>query len=115
MNKNRIILGLIIVFMLVFSFWWGGNAPSLRGTNFKEEIKPTENPKTTQLEYKMPEVLPTESVKPVEEVNNEEKKEEALPEQTQVAEKTPEPKKELSCTISIRCDTILNNMDCLVP
>lgn len=29
--KNRIILGIAIVAVLAFVFWWGGNAPGLRG------------------------------------------------------------------------------------
>ena len=115
--KNKIILGLIIVFTLAFFFWWGGNAPSLRGTNFKEEINPTQPPKAIEVtgQIPVPSVTPTENIKPTEEVNNENKKEKVLPEQTKESEKISESKKALSCTISVRCDTILNNMDWLVP
>ena len=29
--KRHIIIGSIIIAVLVFAFWWGGDAPSLRG------------------------------------------------------------------------------------
>ena len=31
--KRHIIIGSIIIAVLVFAFWWGGDAPSLRGWN----------------------------------------------------------------------------------
>ena len=31
--KRHIIVGSIIIAVLVFAFWWGGDAPSLRGWN----------------------------------------------------------------------------------
>ncbi|MDN6398674.1 MAG: hypothetical protein L0J75_06500, partial [Alkalibacterium sp.] len=43
-NKNKMILGLIILFTLVVSFWYGGNAPGLRGFDPKPDT--TENIET---------------------------------------------------------------------
>ena len=116
--KSRIILSLIIISVLAFSFWWGGDAPSLRGTNFKEEIKNTELPKPTQTIEQTQK--PDENINPVKEAPDKQeevsiKEIEKEPEKREEAKKTPEPKKELYCTISIRCDTILDNMDWLLP
>ena len=31
--KNKIIFGVAVIAVLAFVFWWGGNAPGLRGWN----------------------------------------------------------------------------------
>ncbi|HAE91441.1 MAG TPA: hypothetical protein DCG60_02175 [Tissierella sp.] len=36
-NRNKIIASLIILGILVFTFWYGGNAPGLRGWNIRQE------------------------------------------------------------------------------
>ena len=40
--KRHIIIGSIIIAVLVFAFWWGGDAPSLRGWNVEPTPKVTE-------------------------------------------------------------------------
>lgn len=35
-HKNKIIVGTLIVAVLAFAFWWGGDSPSLRGWNPNE-------------------------------------------------------------------------------
>ena len=40
--KRHIIIGSIIIAVLVFAFWWGGDAPSLRGWNIEPTPKATE-------------------------------------------------------------------------
>ena len=40
--KKHIIIGSIIIAVLVFAFWWGGDAPSLRGWNVEPTPKVTE-------------------------------------------------------------------------
>ena len=40
--KRHIIIGSIIIAVLVFAFWWGGDAPSLRGWNVESTPKATE-------------------------------------------------------------------------
>ena len=40
--KRHIIVGSIIIAVLVFAFWWGGDAPSLRGWNIEPTPKATE-------------------------------------------------------------------------
>ena len=36
--KRHIIIGSIIIAVLVFAFWWGGDAPSLRGWNVIKSV-----------------------------------------------------------------------------
>ena len=40
--KKHIIIGSIIIAVLVFAFWWGGDAPSLHGWNVEPTPKVTE-------------------------------------------------------------------------
>ena len=37
--KRHISIGSIIIAVLVFAFWWGGDAPSLRGWNVESTQK----------------------------------------------------------------------------
>ena len=109
MNKNKITAGVIIAILLVSIFWYGGNSPSLRGWSkdtvilqndepFKQEITMSEEQETVIIEAgeknKTDAVIEAESV-PVE------------PDDSLIADK------ELTCTLSVRCDTILNNISWL--
>ncbi|MDY4976362.1 MAG: DUF4430 domain-containing protein [Clostridia bacterium] len=40
-DRNKIIAGVIIGFVLAFVFWWGGNAPGLRGWNVEQPEQET--------------------------------------------------------------------------
>lgn len=152
--KNKITAGLVIVIVLAFVFWYGGNAPGLRG--WKPQQKQVENAVVvtgntkTETEEKTENVLKKEEPEKEPEKNNNQpeteitKTEEVIPaaeekeiqpeaevEETTVIEETentpaftssPEPvdvesavitERELTCTLSVRCDTILKNIDWL--
>lgn len=50
-NKKKLIIGASIVAILVFAFWYGGDAPGLKGWSVKEkaaEEQQAENPKGTE-------------------------------------------------------------------
>jgi len=101
LKKNKIIIGILIAIILAFVFWYGGDAPSLRGWNPIEnasvvvEQSNEENPSTTLIETRLPQDKEEEDVVVVEEQN------------------TVIPNGELTCTMSIRCDTILENIEWL--
>ncbi len=133
---------LALVALLAFVFWWGGNAPSLRGWKINgeektstvqvEEKKDTpvqekeqaDNEKTEDKKEEVKEPVKAESEKEPE-LEEEEKapsepeteKKEETPAQERPAPIEPETAKIsdklLTCIISIRCDTVLNNMDWL--
>lgn len=174
-NKNKIIVGIIIVFVLAFVYWWGGDSPGLRGwepnpTNapVTETTSPEETPSVSETD-KPEETAKTNNDIPIKK-SNEAATEENKPqkadgtsmtaeEKTQLAEKmnggaanvekgdisyseesgmdinvstgkdkyqtepVPEGRpvpiepenavisdKELTCTLSVRCDTILDNI-----
>ncbi len=88
MKKFAVIIILILILAVVFM--WGGNAPGLQGIPVEETVVPT----VTVEPQKIPEQIPEEPAKEV----------------------PPQPVvEELTCTLTIRCDTILNNIDWLVP
>ena len=91
--KKKIIVGILIVAVLALVFWWGGNAPGLRGWDVAEETTAdtavTDRYKTDPIPEGRP--LPIEP-------------QDAVISDTQ-----------LTCTLSVRCDTILENMDWLDP
>ncbi|MBQ9134156.1 MAG: DUF4430 domain-containing protein [Clostridia bacterium] len=91
--SNKIIAGVLILAVLALVFWWGGNAPSLHGFLPSEETTAdtavTDKFKTDSIPDGRP--LPVE------------------PQDVVISDK------ELTCTLSVRCDTILDNMDWLAP
>lgn len=132
--KNKIIIGVIIAAVLAFVFWWGGNSPTLKGWNLAEG----DNANTTQTQAEPSSKLPekdklkddnsptivntpsntqdniTES-KTDEKVDTQKDKYQTEP----VPEGRPVPTepenavvsdKALTCTMSVRCDTILKNI-----
>jgi len=98
MKRNSYIAGGIILALLILIFWWGGNAPSLRGWS-----TPTPNP-TVGLE--LPEETPQPTSAPASTPT-------PSPTAARQAEPTPQPTDDkdtaLTCTLSIRFDTIFNN------
>ncbi len=81
-NKNKAILGLVIMFLLGFAFWYGGDSPGLEGWTSKktskeisleEEIEKTEEEKNNfddEIEEKPEEIeeeIKDEEEKPIEE------------------------------------------------
>lgn len=115
--KNKIILAIVIVFLLLFSFWWGGNSPSLRGTDLKEVSKPVQTVQPSLTEESEKTIQPTEIIenKADEKLKASQTQPDEIKKQQHLPEQIKPEKKELSCTISISCDTIRNNMDWLTP
>ena len=132
---KKILYTVIFLIFLTFIYWWGGNSPVLRGFNLSDT-------KSTVSETKViPKNSTEENIKTAEEIISEEKEEkedkslavsetkttvntETKEEMPASYEKKSEPAenkntnsqiKELYCTLSIKCDTILNNMDWLAP
>lgn len=176
--KKQIIISLSILVVLIFTFWYGGNAPSLRGFNVSENkvsvTPPTtsQNPKSSPVATIDPSyseddfLVPTTTNKeqptqPLQESTHEqvletttlsENSSDPLPQEAPIQEEiaysenqgmeineatgTDEYKTEpvpvgkpvpvepeevkvtdntLTCTLTIRCDTILNNLQWLDP
>lgn len=171
-HKNKIIIGALIAVILAFAFWYGGDAPGLRGwkpqpnesvsvvqddiselisqkaPNAEPTEKEVDEPPTVENEPQNTDTAPVteqensafeesiaEYTPPTVEIVNEDHYEENAVEiyeadgkdeyQTEpVPEDKPVPiepqdavisDKALTCTLSVRCDTILDNMDWLVP
>ena len=144
-NKWKGIIPVLILAVLVFAFWYGGNSKGLRGwktdtpapapaateapmpTPIPELPTPTADP--TPVETPKPSAAPAPS--PVEPVTPTEPPEvpEEIPEPAPVPEETPKPEPvpdvpenlpaetpaELHCSISISCASVLDHMDWLEP
>jgi len=117
-HKNKIIAGVIILVALVFFYWWGGNGSGLHGFNPSgdENIAVTDEIKEedSQKEQK------NDVLQNTEDTNAEDKKDKYETEPVPEGEPTPkEPQEteildnELTCTLSIKCDTILKNIEWL--
>lgn len=145
-HKTKFIVGAVILAVLAFAFWYGGNAPGLRG--WTPEPQQTEvTPTSTPMQTEMPEnasteevILPEQTPIPTD-IPQPEETPTGTPEAVQKMEIDPETGKDkyltdpvpegkpipvepqdavisnqtLNCTLSVRCDTILNNMDWLDP
>lgn len=109
--KNKLIAGGLIIGILLISFIFGGNVPkestvppapsaSPAYTPIATEAPPTETPQPTVLQT----VAPVPSATPM-----------ITPSPAPTATPVPEAEKELICTISVRCDTVLSNMSFLTP
>ena len=126
-HRNKIIVGVVTAMVFAFLFWWGGDASSLRGWNVGEpqitqEIIPDAITlsSTLQQETKQPNEIAKESnVQDMEPVKGSEIDSH---QNTVMPEDKPEPMesetvvvsdKALTCTLSVRCDTILEHIDWL--
>ncbi len=136
-HKNKIIAAVCIAALLLLIFWWGGNAPSLRGweVNTKQKPCPPQAQATTAPLEAEPHTVEAPVREPVEvqaeatptvvtEVTNTGKAEKDEYMTEPVPEGKPKPiepqtavisDKIMTCTLSVRCDTILENMAWLVP
>lgn len=150
--KKRILAITAAVAVLAFAFWYGGDAPGLRGWNVAEsetmeietaedpQKEPEEPPKTESMHSieqtenpteKLPEKADVDESKvKIQESAEPKKIEEDIPKETaslkpektvspeslpQIPEMIPSEKKneekaENTCILSVRCDTILQNM-----
>lgn len=147
-HKNKIIAGIVIAAVLVFSFWYGGGSPDSQGWkgvkketsvisnsenansgNKSDEIKKNtpHSDKAASMSVKENEVGDKEE-KAVHKAESEENFDGELRQEKDdyLTEPIPEGKpyptepqdtvisdKELTCTLSVRCDTILDNIDWL--
>ncbi|MBE7029180.1 MAG: DUF4430 domain-containing protein [Ruminococcaceae bacterium] len=135
-HKNKIIAGIIIAIFLAFAFWYGGDAPGLRGWTSEpnQDVTIVQNDEPTKEESATAEKT-NESTQPS--VETKQSNEKYLEEQGMVinyvtgkdqyrTDPVPEGKpvpiepenavitdKALTCTLSVRCDTILKNIDSL--
>lgn len=143
-NKYKIIAGIVILIILAVTFWWGGDAPGLSGTDSNKPdvtvsptasptvspavspiISPTEVSELTENKsavtqapvaetappVKTAEVSVSTTIVPTMTVENS-VKEEIAPKPSALPTPTAEVKKDekLRCTISVRCDKIIENI-----
>lgn len=119
-HKNKIIFGALLAALLAFAFWWGGNTPGARGW------KPAPLETETAAETPVPSPSDAPSLQTATPAVPKAERETAaptaptvLPVPTAVPEKAPSaapmedttaPSDEtLTCTLSVRCDTLLQN------
>ena len=133
-NKWRVIVPVLILAVLAFAFWYGGDSKGLHGWSVKETAAPAEEfvPTPTAAPAPTPALTPAPTPVPVETpetVPTEPPAEESVPVDTPAPENTPEPSpapaetpteapsapEALHCTISISCASILDHMDWLDP
>lgn len=127
-HKNKIIAGVIIAIVMAFVFWYGGDAPGLRGWAPEPEDDVTivqENAPVTEENKPQPTEKIAESTQSNEKYSEEQGMviNEATGKDQYRTDPVPEGKpvpvepanaviagKEITCTLSVRCDTILNNI-----
>ena len=123
-NKWRVIVPGLILAVLVFAFWYGGDSKGLHGWSVKETAAPAEEsvptptavpaptPAPTQAPTATPDPTPTPAATPAPT-----QAPAATPAPTPIPtpEPTPTPTAEKHCTISISCASILDHMDWLDP
>ena len=141
-HKTKIIFAVLIVAVLAFSFWYGGNSPGLRGWNPKPQKSvsvatdaPTPAPSEQPIDNTAEEpTLEQESVSDttqeneVTSVKNGMVIDENTGKDQYLTDPVPEGKpvpvepqevvvsdEELRCTLSVRCDSILQHMEWLEP
>lgn len=126
-HKNKIILSVLIIAVLAFTCWWGGNSPLLRGWN-TDKIQVEEKQESTTKE--LTEVSTDNLSEKIEqsyeqkiEINKDKSESEQQTDATAL-EKTVADEKansvdkqefksgnnNLTCIISVRCENILKNM-----
>lgn len=132
MNKNvkKALAAAGILAVLALAFWYGGSAPGLQGwsaapdsSSTDSSAAPAEQPgadggpaasSQSSPEQDVPASQPDVS----EQTPGASSQEDPAPAQSQPAAQEPEPQEEepaLTCTLSIRCGTILDNWDWLDP
>ena len=122
-HKNKVITGTIIVALLAAAWFWGGNYAN-KGQDLPETLLLTEETETEQ-EQEMSDEQAAEEAVPSDASEEEEipvaEKEPIQQEQTEDKVSPPpsdsqedaDADKEGTCTLTVRCDTILQNMAAL--
>ena len=106
-NKWRVIVPVLILAVLVFAFWYGGDSKGLHGWSVKETAAPaasTDAPTATPAPTPTPAATPAPTSTPA-----------ATPAPTPTPTEEPSAQAEKHCTISISCASILDHMDWLDP
>ncbi len=132
-HKNKIIAGVVLAILLAFVFWFGGDAPGLRSwsPDPKEDVTIVQNnePAKEEIAESTPNAEKKQSSVEIKQSNEEYSEEQGMiiNEDTgkdqyrtnPVPEGRPIPiepenavitDKEFTCTLSVRCDTILQNI-----
>ncbi len=105
-HKSKIIIGAVIVAVLALAFWQGGNAPSHQNGDLTEMSDPIHNQTSADKNTENVEASATEE--------NQDTEKEYQTDSVAEAEKDNQiADKNLTCTLSVRCDTILSNMNLL--
>lgn len=141
-HKNKIIIFALISAVLFFVYWWGGNSPSLRGWNPNKEqesdVVCTEAPFVVQSEIIKHEIKQPEDKENKKNTSSEKSSVLSEASESNYFEQTDDPKEKaeennisenesviiqeknidatdnkLTCTLSVRCDTILENINWL--
>ena len=130
-NKGKVIASLLIISLLVGAFYYGGNAPGAKGwevtgdeaADAATQTGTEESPVTEQTAETPPVPVPTpETSQPAMEINPETGKDKYLTDPVPEGKPIPVEPQDVTigstaytCTISISCATILNNMDLCDP
>ena len=123
-HKNKITAGVIIAILLAFVFWYGGNVPGIRGWNPQPKGNVNDATENTPAKTESPIITDEPTDTAVEEIKEAEQKVSEIPikqadNKPQNTDNTPIPiesqdavisDKEFTCTLSVRCDTILKNI-----
>lgn len=148
-HKNKILIGLCVAALLVLAFWYGGNAPSLRGSEGESRIAETlqtadnaangaaeqtaetsNTPTASAAAENRPQksdgthMTAEEKIALANSMAESQSTEAGRTAVTETAapkaapapvepEKTQEAEREQSCTLSVRCDSVLQHMDWL--
>ncbi len=120
--KKKIIIGGAALVLLTVLFWWGGNAPSLHGFRIESPTPaetPVPTPQTTATAVPATTVAATASAVPTAVPKTEQPTKTAVPsaERKETASPSQEkaPEDGYACTISVRCDTLVGNLEGLKP
>ncbi|MEG2679574.1 MAG: DUF4430 domain-containing protein [Oscillospiraceae bacterium] len=116
-TKKIILISAALLLLLAGAFWWGGDAPSLHGVSAPVVattpiVAPTPAATPTVTAVPTPTVTPESTPKPVKDnsFTDTAPTGKPAPVDTQQPVVTEVP---LTCTLSVRCDTLLDHLDSL--
>ncbi|MDO4581276.1 MAG: DUF4430 domain-containing protein [Bacillota bacterium] len=101
-RKKWLVIGLVLLAALAFAYWYGGGAPDSRGWGMAPE-QPARQTEIPAAEESIAEITPETTPDEAEQTPDE------------AAEAEPAPAGGGTCTISISCATILDNMELCDP
>lgn len=136
LTKNKTIVAVLTIAILAIVFWWGGNAPGLQGWNVTSNTHTNEDMGNLTAQEKINLALERTNLNGIQidaekgnadysaskgmVINKETGKDKYLTDPVPEGKPVPiEPEnivitdKEMTCVLSVRCDTILENIDWL--